>query len=154
MRVYLDNCCYSRPYDPQFQQRVRLETEAKLFLQRLIRDGKIELVSSYLSLYECGRNSDDAASQMITKFIESNTRVYVSDKRMAQVEEAADKIMMTGVKFLDACHVAAAIIAKSEYFITVDKRLLKYKTDEIKMINPVDFFLDEELEKFNEFREN
>ena len=62
--------------------------------------------------------------------------------------------MMTGVRFLDACHVAAAIIAKSDYFISVDKRLLKYETDEIKMINPVDFFLDEELEKFNEFREN
>ena len=154
MRVYLDNCCYSRPYDDQTSTRVMLETEAKLFLQRLIRDEKIELVSSYLSLYECGRNTDEAASQMITRFIERNTKVYVSDNRMAQVEEAADKIMMTGVRFLDACHVAAAIIAKSDYFISVDKRLLKYETDEIKMINPVDFFLDEELEKFNEFREN
>ena len=103
-------------------------------------------MSSYLSLYECGRNTDEIASQMITRFIENNTKVYVSDKRMTQVEELADKIMMTGVKVLDACHVAAAIIAKSDYFISVDKRLLKYETDEIKMINPVDFFLDEELE--------
>ena len=146
MRVYLDNCCYSRPYDPQYQQRIRLETEAKLFLQRLIKDGKIELVSSYLSLYECARNTDEAASQMITRFIERYTKVYVSDKRLTQVEELADKIMMTGVKFLDACHVAAAIIAEADYFISVDKRLLKYETDEIKMVNPVDFFLNEEFE--------
>ena len=146
MRVYLDNCCYSRPYDPQYQQRIRLETEAKLFLQRLIKDGKIELVSSYLSLYECARNTDEAASQMITRFIERYTKVYVSDKRLTQVEELADKIMMTGVKFLDACHVAAAIIAEANYFISVDKRLLKYENDEIKMVNPVDFFLNEEFE--------
>ena len=29
MRVYLDNCCYNRPYDEQVQLRIRLETEAK-----------------------------------------------------------------------------------------------------------------------------
>lgn len=30
MRVYLDNCCYNRPFDDQNQLAVRLETEAKL----------------------------------------------------------------------------------------------------------------------------
>ena len=33
MRVYLDNCCYNRPFDPQEQLRIRLETEAKLEVQ-------------------------------------------------------------------------------------------------------------------------
>lgn len=27
MRVYLDNCCYNRPYDDQSQMRIHLETE-------------------------------------------------------------------------------------------------------------------------------
>ncbi len=27
MRVYLDNCCYNRPFDDQTQLRIRLETE-------------------------------------------------------------------------------------------------------------------------------
>ena len=30
MRVYLDNCCYNRPFDEQSQLRIRLETEAKM----------------------------------------------------------------------------------------------------------------------------
>ena len=30
MRIYLDNCCYNRPFDEQTQLRIRLETEAKL----------------------------------------------------------------------------------------------------------------------------
>ena len=33
MRVYLDNCCFNRPFDDQSQLRIRLETEAKLDIQ-------------------------------------------------------------------------------------------------------------------------
>ena len=29
MRIYLDNCCYNRPFDGQEQLRVRLETEPR-----------------------------------------------------------------------------------------------------------------------------
>lgn len=39
MRVYLDNCCYNRPFDEQGQLRVRLETEAKLEIQTQMRLG-------------------------------------------------------------------------------------------------------------------
>lgn len=47
--------------------------------------------------------------------------------------------MKTGIKYKDACHVACAIYANCEYFITTDKRLLKYKSDKIKLVNPIDF---------------
>ena len=30
MRVYLDNCCYNRPFDDQSQVKVRLETISKM----------------------------------------------------------------------------------------------------------------------------
>ena len=33
MRVYLDNCCYNRPFDDQAQLTVRLETVTKLAVQ-------------------------------------------------------------------------------------------------------------------------
>ena len=46
MRVYLDNCCYNRPFDDQTQLKVRLETEAKLFVQQLMRAGAVEYVWS------------------------------------------------------------------------------------------------------------
>jgi hypothetical protein len=42
MRVYLDNCCYNRPFDEQAQLSVRLETEAKLEIQRQMRSGELE----------------------------------------------------------------------------------------------------------------
>ena len=41
MRVYLDNCCYNRPFDDQSQLKVRLETEAKLAIQAMMRIGAV-----------------------------------------------------------------------------------------------------------------
>lgn len=47
MRVYLDMCCYNRPYDDQSQIKVSLETQAKLHIQDLIQQGRLKLIASY-----------------------------------------------------------------------------------------------------------
>lgn len=144
VRVYLDNCAFNRPYDSQTQMKIELETQAKLRIQRLIKEGKVELASSYMSLYECGENPDIDKADAITDFIETNTKAHAGEERIDTIEEKAKTIMETGVKFKDACHVAAAIYTGADYFISTDQRLLKYQTDEIKLINPVEFFFDEE----------
>ncbi len=143
-RVYLDNCAYNRPYDDQSQIRIELETQAKLKIQRLIKDRQIELVSSYMSLYECGENPDKAKAALITDFIDNFSSIFVGIANKEKIEAMAKEIMTTGIKYKDACHVAAAIIAKADYFVSTDIRLLKYKTDQIKLINPIDYFYDEE----------
>jgi len=52
LRIYLDLCCFNRPYDDQGQVRIRLETEAKLVLQQKVRDGACELLWSSILDYE------------------------------------------------------------------------------------------------------
>lgn len=52
--------------------------------------------------------------------------------------------METGIKYKDACHVASAILAECSYFLTTDKRLLKYKDEKIKIMNPIDFLREME----------
>ncbi len=52
MRIYLDNCCYNRPFDDQKQLRIRLETEAKLNIQERILQKAIELAWSYILDFE------------------------------------------------------------------------------------------------------
>jgi len=37
-RVYLDNCCFNRPYDNQSYLKIELETKAKLKIQEMIID--------------------------------------------------------------------------------------------------------------------
>ncbi len=56
MKIYLDNCCFNRPFDGQSQLRILLELEAKLRIQENIRSGSFELVWSYILDYENSQN--------------------------------------------------------------------------------------------------
>ena len=47
--------------------------------------------------------------------------------------------METGIKKKDATHIACSIIAKCDYFISTDRRVINYKTDKIKIVNPIEF---------------
>lgn len=146
MRVYLDMCCYNRPYDNQSQIKVSLETQAKLHIQDLIQKKHLELVTSYMLRYECGQNPYEMRRKAIMQFVDTHTTVYVGLERKDEIVSMATEIMRTGVKFKDACHVASAIYANCEYFISTDKRLLKYKTDQVKLVSPIDFVTETEDE--------
>lgn len=144
MRVYLDMCCYNRPYDDQTQLKIAMETQSKLYIQTLIKEKKLKLVASYMLRYECSQNPFEMRRNTIFSFLEENTFGCVGDNCKEIVEKKASKIMKTGVKFKDACHVASAIYAKCEYFISTDVRLLKYHTNEIKMVTPIEFITEME----------
>ena len=47
--------------------------------------------------------------------------------------------MKTGIKMKDAYYVACAVYSSCDCFLTTDDRLLKYRTGEIQMLNPIDF---------------
>ena len=144
MKIYLDNCCYNRPYDTQSQTRIALETQAKLTVQEAIRQDKYELVSSYMLDYENSENPYELRRTAIAKFIEDNASEYVSKDVKDKIEEIAKDIMDTGVKEKDAIHTACAIYSSCDYMLSTDIRLLKYKTDKIKLMNPVDFVYEME----------
>lgn len=136
MRIYLDNCSYNRPYDDQAQMRIYLETQAKLHIQDMIRNGNLELVTSYVLDYENSRNRSLQKKMTIERFMKEYTSIYVSDRNISEIGKYADDIMKTGVKEKDAYHVACAIIAQCKYFITTDDRLLRYHSESINLVTP------------------
>ena len=144
--VYLDMCCYNRPYDDQSQIKVSLEAQAKLHIQDLIQKKRLELVTSYMLRYECGQNPYEMRRKAIMQFVDTYAAAYVGLERKDKIVSMATEIMSTGIKFKDACHVASAVYANCEYFISTDKRLLKYKTDRIKLVSPIDFVTETEDE--------
>ena len=144
MRVYLDNCCYNRPYDDQTQLRISLESQAKLNIQTRIKNGEIELATSYMTSFENSENPYEMRRSNILDFQEKNNTVHLSKDSDEAVNKKALEIETTGVKHKDACHVACAIYTESDYLITTDDRLLKYKTDEIKIVNPIEFIQETE----------
>lgn len=146
LRIYLDMCCYNRPYDDQSQLKVAMETQSKLYIQRQIKDQKLDLVSSYILRYECSNNPFEMRRNTILDFIEENSFAYVGVERRAEIEAKANEIMKTGIKFKDACHIASAIYAKCELFISTDKRLLNFKTTEIKIVSSGCYLEDSRVE--------
>ena len=56
MRVYLDNCCYNRPFDDQSQVKVRVETISKLAVQFMMASKRIEYAWSSTLDFELSRN--------------------------------------------------------------------------------------------------
>ena len=136
--VYLDNCCYNRSYDNQEQLKVHLETEAKMHIQKMITDKKINLVYSFVSEFENSKNPNTNNSKTISNFFK-NAVFYVDISYKPDIRSEAVEIIKTGVKEMDAMQVASAIIGKSDYFLTTDKRLLKYSTEKIQIMNPIDF---------------
>lgn len=43
MLIYLDLCCFNRPFDDQSSRSIYIETEAKLFIQDMIKQGLVEI---------------------------------------------------------------------------------------------------------------
>ena len=139
MRVYLDNCSYNRPYDDQSQMRIHLETQAKIHIQNMIRQKQVELVTSYILDFENSNNRSMQKKQAIEKFMKEYAALYVSNKNEKEIARIANAIMETGIKEKDAYHVACAVIAECNYFVTTDDRLLKYQSEKIELVTPGEF---------------
>ena len=135
-RIYLDNCCFNRPYDDQTQLKIYLETQAKLHVQSLVYAQKIELVWSFILTFENSQNIFSAKKNAISQW-ENLSSSFV--EKSETIRLTAQEIMNTGIKAADAAHVACAIAGNCDYFITVDKRLLKYQDKRIIICNPIEF---------------
>jgi len=139
MRIYLDTCCYNRPYDDQSQIRINLETRAKIFIQNLIRQNLVELATSYVIEYE-NSNSRYATQRIgIKRFVDEYSSVYVDEKCAEYIEKSAKVIMNSGIKEKDAMHIASAVLSECDYFISTYDRLLKYVDKNVLLVNPIDF---------------
>lgn len=69
----------------------------------------------------------------------ANESYYVGIEKKEEAKVIAERIVESGVKSADALHVACAILAGSDYFITTDDRLLKFQTKDIQVVTPGEF---------------
>ena len=136
MKVYLDNCCFNRPFDDQASLIICLETEAKLHVQELIRQGELELLWSFVLDYEVNANPFEEVRERVTAW----KTLAVADCDLSdEVASKASELMKLGLRQKDASHVACAIVLGAEYFLSTDKKILNKPITEIKCLNPIDF---------------
>jgi len=142
MRIYLDNCCFNRPFDDQKQLRIRLEAEAKIGVQEEIMEGRIELAWSYILDFENAMNPFEQRKVVVSQW---RTHAAVHIQETDEIRRKADNLVQQGLKSKDALHVACAIALECEYFLTTDDHLIKKSTDikEIKVLDPITFVREE-----------
>jgi predicted nucleic acid-binding protein len=133
--VYLDNCCFNRPFDDQRQTRIRLEAEAKLCIQEHIRSGTLKLVWSYMVDFENAANPFEERRTTI-----SGWRHYATMdvEETAVILQSANRLASRGLKAKDALHIACALAGECTYFVTTDDNILKHRQDvhDITVIDP------------------
>jgi predicted nucleic acid-binding protein len=138
MKIYLDNCCFNRPYDDQSNLRVRLEAEAKLRIQEEIRDDSYELIWSYMLDYENSKNPFKERREQIAQW-----RIYATEniQESLAVIEMARGLHVFKIKKMDSLHIACAIQANATYFLTTDDGILKKATgiQNIRITDPIEF---------------
>ena len=144
MRIYLDVCSFNRPFDDQLQLRIRLEAEAKLKIQEEIRARKIELVWSYILDYENAKNPYPERKLRISGW-RDYARMEVQES--TELLASASTLHKEGLPKLDSLHLACAIAAGCEYFITTDDRILKCKhlVTAINIADPILFIKERGL---------
>lgn len=138
MLIYLDNCCFNRPYDDQTHAKIFLETQAKLDIQENILAGKYQLVWSYILQFENDKNPYITRKHEIRKWKnQASTLISASTEIIAKAKE----FQTLGLHAKDALHCACASSAKADYLITTDRQLINTarKITGLNVVNPLTF---------------
>jgi predicted nucleic acid-binding protein len=137
--IYLDVCCYNRPFDDQSQDRIRLESEAVLTILFGCEMGKWQMHGSEVIDFEVSLIPDAERKKRVSAFI-----VLACDKIKLdnEIKLRARKLVEIGFKAYDALHLACAENGGAKVFLTTDDKLLnRAKRNsgalKVKVENPV-----------------
>jgi hypothetical protein len=103
--VYLDICCFKRPFDDTTQERVRREAEAVATLLDAAESGSIRLVRSPAHDFENERNPREDRRLATLLWLQSASVLAPTG---GEVPERALELAALGFDPLDALHLAFA----------------------------------------------
>ncbi len=117
---------------------IRIETESKLYIQQKIKEEQLDLVWSYILDYENEQNPYKERKEAILKW---KRHAIIDIEENEKIIEKAKELKEKGLREKDALHIACAIEAEAEYFVTTDDTIIKKigRDKNIHIINPTDF---------------
>jgi predicted nucleic acid-binding protein len=139
MLVYVDANCFNRPFDDQKQARVRQETEAVFRLLESIEAGLDQLAWSPALTFELSAHPQpEIRTQLLSWSKQATVDVPPSEK----TRQRAEALVQSGLKALDAAHIAFAEAAVCDVLVTCDDRMLQ-RSRKLKVLprvlNPVEY---------------
>ncbi|MCM1212576.1 MAG: PIN domain-containing protein [Blautia sp.] len=140
MTIYLDNCCYNRPFDNQLQERIHLESETILTILKMGQMNKIVIVGSEILEFEINQMQDENKKRKVLGLYQ------VVNKRILYTEDiknrSADIMRISRIRTFDSLHIAAAEAANAEILLTTDDKFEKTAANlnlTTRVMNPLKF---------------
>jgi predicted nucleic acid-binding protein len=137
MKLYLDNSFLNRPFDNPDIPENKIEAEILFQILKLIKEGKIILVNSAMIEYENSLNPFPERKIFVENVLKL-AKVYqnVNEEVYLKAKEITKKFK---IENFDALHLACALCAKVDFFITCDYNLVKKFKNDLKVVTPLKF---------------
>lgn len=143
MRIYLDCCCLQRPFDDKSQPRIAVEAEAVLAVLALCESDNLELISSDALLFEINRIPDKTRKDHALAVLNIAKEML---ELTPEHEALAGRLAASGLKPIDALHLAFASTAQVDYFCTCDdeflKKAKKFEGLNTKVVTPAELVVE------------
>ena len=122
LKIYLDTCCLSRPFDDQTQTRIWQEAEVINWIVSQFRVEHWDWISSDVLVYEVEQIPDlDQRLQIKDLMAAAHQTVSIGQSEVSRGEE----LITLKFKKEDALHLACAESGSVDVFLTTDDRLLR-----------------------------
>ncbi len=143
LKLYLDNCCYCRPYDDRKIAKNYLEREAILLIMQMAYDGIYRIIGSDVLEREMSMISNLEKRNAVRVLYDSVIveKVGLTDS----IAKTANEIMKaSSVKAFDSLHLASALTI-ADILLTTDTKFLKAANMlgfDMKIMNPLEFIME------------
>ena len=144
MKLYLDNCCYNRPYDDQTQEKIHMEGEAILTIINRCKQNMNEIIGSPVLDLEIDQIDDIEKREKVKNFYDQTItkKVDYTIKILERVRELSEQ---TNVRTLDRFHLSFAEISEVDILLTTDTKFEKACSKlnlKIKIMNPLKYLME------------
>jgi predicted nucleic acid-binding protein len=119
--LYLDTCCFNRPFDDQTQPRIRLESEAVKTILRLYEQKYWQVSISQATLFEVNNIPNLSRKQKIKAIVH---HIYAIIEINDAIIQRAGYFTSCGLDAMDATHLASAE-NHADILLTVDDKFIK-----------------------------
>ena len=143
LKLYLDNCCYSRPLDDLTQEKKKAEAQAIKVIINKYCNNEFKVYTSDALVFEMKNIKDIIKRAKVLEVYNKLNLINIefSDK----IIRIAHEIRKYNIKNMDSLHIAYAESSEIDYFITTDRLLINASNRadlKVKVINPINFIME------------
>ena len=143
MRIYLDSCCFNRPFDDLSQDRIYYEAIAILSIIRKNIKNDYIIIGSDFVLFEISMTQDKHKRENMLELYSLVDNIVEYNK---DIEARAEMMRnITGMKLFDSLHISCAEYGQADVFLTTDDKLIKRRElmpFSMRIVDPVTYIME------------